>query len=246
MIIPQGVPVGVGAAFVTRAGGVSGGPWRGRNLSASTGDDPAAVRANRRALCAELGIDPRRVSMARQVHGAAVVRADEPVRPGLFTGALTGWPEGDALASDGVAVPLLVLAADCVPVLLWRADGSAVGAAHAGWRGLLAGVIGAAAAALGRPGGAAIGPAVGPCHYPVDAALRRRFRGEFGPDVVRGEALDLVGAASVCLERAGLAPADIGISGRCTACEPGAFYSHRRDGAPGGRQGAVIWRRPPT
>lgn len=245
MITPAGLPAGVGAAFLTRAGGVSEGPWRGRNLSASTGDDPAHVRANRREICRELGLDAERVCMVRQVHGRGVVVADAPVRPGLFTGDLSGWPEGDALVSEAADVPLMVLAADCVPVLLWRSDGSAVGAVHAGWRGLVAGVIEAAAQELGGARAAAIGPAVGSCHYPVDADLRRRFAAAFGGAVVVGDALDLAAAARICLLRAGVAADAISVSRRCTACEPDDFYSHRRDGAPGGRHGAVIWRSGP-
>lgn len=244
MITPPGLPAGIGAAFLTRDGGVSEGPYRGRNLSASTGDEPARVRENRRAICRELGIDARRVCMVRQVHGRGVVVADAPVRPGLFTGDLSGWPEGDALVSHTSGVPLLVLAADCVPVLLWRTDGSAVGAVHAGWRGLVSGVIGAAAAAIAGPLEAAIGPAVGACHYPVDVDLRRRFAAAFGEAVVVGDALDLACAARICLLRAGVAAEAISVSRRCTACEPDVFYSHRRDGAPGGRHGAVVWRRP--
>lgn len=243
MIVPPGLPPQVGAAFLTRRGGVSAGPWRGRNLSASTGDEPTAVRANRVRVCADLGLDPERVSMVRQVHGDGVVVADTPVRPGLFAGDLSGWPEGDALISRGPDVPLLVLAADCVPVLLWRTDGSAVAAVHAGWRGIVGGVLDAAAAALGGPAGAAVGPAVGVCHYPVDAALRERFAREVGPETVVGEALDLASAATICLERTGISRTDTHVIRRCTACEPEDFFSHRRDGAPGGRHGAVIWRR---
>ena len=243
MIVPPGLPPQVSAAFLTRQGGVSVGPWHGLNLSASTGDDPGAVRANRTRACAGLGIDPERVSMVRQVHGDGLVVADAPIRPGLFTGDLSGWPEGDALLSRGLDVPLLVLAADCVPVLIWRADGSAVAAVHAGWRGIIGGVVEAAVAAVDGPAGAAIGPAVGVCHYPVDESLRGRFARDFGPETVVGEALDLALAVKICLERSGIKRSDTQVVGRCTACEPEVFFSHRRDGAPGGRHGAVIWRR---
>src|SRR5690606_22657130 len=83
------------AVFTTREGGVSRGPWAGLNLGADTGDDPEAVRANRAALAAALGVDPARVTMVHQVHGARVHRVEEPPHPGRFTGALRGWDEGD-------------------------------------------------------------------------------------------------------------------------------------------------------
>jgi YfiH family protein len=234
---------GVRVAFSTREGGVSEGPWRGLNLAASTGDRPAAVRANRRALCEALGIDATRVCMLRQVHGSGVIGADAPLRPGRFAGGLSGWPEGDALVGGTPGVPLVVLAADCLPVLIWRRDGTAAAAAHAGWRGLMAGVLESAAAALGPAEGlaAAVGPGVSPARYPVDAALRARFAERFGPAVVRDPAVDLAAAARVALERAGVASGQITTVAACTASEPDRFYSHRRDGARTGRQAGVIW-----
>lgn len=235
-------PVGVGAVFLTRDNGVSVGSWQGCNLSSATGDDPDAVRENRRRICDALGLDPSRVSMVNQVHGAGVVRAEDPLSPGRFCGELGGWPDGDALIGGGEGCGLLVLSADCVPVLLWRMDGSAVAAAHAGWRGLVAGVLEAAAGELDGELGAAIGPAVRPCHYPVDDTLRTRFREDFGDEVVVGDAVDLSAAARRSLERAGIAPEAIWQSDLCTSCRDDLFYSHRRDGAPGGRQGGLIWR----
>jgi polyphenol oxidase len=231
------------AVFTTRAGGVSAGAWAGLNLGASTGDDPAAVRANRARLCAALGLDAERVSMCRQVHGAEVRVADAPPRPGRFTGALRGWPDGDGLATSRPGLPLVVLAADCLPVLLWRRDRPMVAAAHAGWRGLVGGVLGAAVRALGRPEAtaAAIGPGVGPCCYPVSAELRRRFASGFGEEVVRGQAVDLAAAARTALHDAGVPAGAVTDIGGCTSCEPARLFSHRRDGAESGRQAGVVW-----
>jgi YfiH family protein len=238
------VPVapGIRGGFTTRGGGVSTGPWRALNLGAATGDDPAAVRENRRLLSAAFGADPERVTLVRQVHGSDVLQVDAPTRPGAFTGALTGWPDGDAMVTDQPGIALVVLGADCLPVLLWRRDAPRVAAAHAGWRGLVDGVLGNAVAALGDPGriSAAIGPGIGPCCYPVDGALRERFAERFGPGTVEGEAVNLAAAARADLEAAGVAGDLIHRFGGCTSCEPERFYSYRRDGAATGRQGGIV------
>jgi YfiH family protein len=231
------------AVFTTRRGGVSGGAFAGLNLGADTGDAPEAVRANRAALCERLGLDHERVSMGRQVHGAGVRDLGGPSRPGRFTGGLVGWPEGDGLATRRRGLGLVVLGADCLPVLLWRRDVPAVAAAHAGWRGLVAGVVRAAVAALGEPGrlGAAVGPGIGPCCYPVSAEVRDRFAAAFGREVVRPPAVDLAAAARAALVAAGVPAPAVATVDACTSCEPGRLYSYRRDGAACGRQAGVVW-----
>lgn len=231
---------GVTACFTTRSGGVSTDSWSGLNLGSTTGDDPSAVRENRRRLCAAVGVDPERATLGYQVHGALVRRIDAPTRPGRFTGALSGWPEGDGLTTDRSGLALVVLGADCLPVLLWRQDEPRIAATHAGWRGLVGGVLANAVAALGNPvrTSAAIGPGVGPCCYPVDAELRARFAGRFGADVVGGEAVDLAAAARVALTEAGID--QITSVGECTSCNPHRFYSYRRDGARTGRHAGLI------
>lgn len=242
------VPTGVAAraVFTTRAGGVSEGSYAGLNLGADTGDRAEAVRANRALLSRELGLDPGRVSMVRQVHGTAVRVLEAPSRPGLFTGDLRGWPEGDGLATRTPGIGLAVLGADCLPVLLWRRDAPGVAAAHAGWRGLVDGVLGAAVAALGEPGrlGAAIGPGVGPCCYPVSAEVRERFAAAFGDGVVRGRAVDLAASAHGALVRAGVPASAVHVVEACTSCQADRLYSYRRDGARCGRQAGVIWATP--
>lgn len=232
----------VTACFTTRAGGTSTGSWAGLNLGSTTGDDPRAVRANRRLLMETLGLDPERATIGFQVHGSDVRAIAAPTRPGRFTGALSGWPEGDGLMTDRPGIALVVLGADCLPVLLWRSDVPRVAAAHAGWRGLIAGVLANAVVALGRPAAtaAAIGPGIGPCCYPVDAALRERFAGRFGSATVAGDAVDLVAAARVELVRAGLSADAISAADACTSCDPDRFYSYRRDGRRTGRHGGVI------
>lgn len=232
----------VAAHFTTRAGGVSSGEWAGLNLGSTTGDDPAAVRENRRRLMTALELDPERATLGFQVHGADVRAITAPTRPGRFTGALSGWPEGDALVTDRPGIALVVLGADCLPVLLWRTDAPGVAAAHAGWRGLVGGVLANAVAALGDPAAtaAAIGPGVGPCCYPVDASLRRTFADRFGAATVVGASVDLSRAARIALQAAGVPEEAITSTGDCTSCDAVRFYSYRRDGAQTGRQGGVI------
>jgi YfiH family protein len=242
---PIGVPTDapVGAVFTTREGGVSEGSWAGLNLGSSTADRPELVRENRRRLCRWLGLDGERVTMGAQVHGSAVRPVPAPTRPGRFTGALRPWPAGDGLLTERTGLALVVLAADCLPVLLWRRDRPAVAAVHAGWRGLLAGALGNALEGLGAPGrvAAAIGPGVGPCCYPVDAALRERFASAWGDAVVRPPAVDLAAAARAELERRGVPAAAIRRVEACTSCEPERFYSYRRDGERTGRHAGVVW-----
>lgn len=232
------------AVFTFRGVRTGDGPWDGLNLGADCGDDPAHVRANRRRLAGALGIDPEAVSMVHQVHGAAVVDVDTPLAPGLFTGALRGWPEADALVAHRPGLPLMVLGADCLPVLMWRRDRPSVAAAHAGWRGLVAGVLEAAAGRLGDGAGvaAAIGPGIGPCCYEVSEEVRTRFARRFGDGVIAGRAVDLAGSARTALRAAGVPDGAIATVAVCTACGEGArHFSYRASGGTCGRQAGIVW-----
>ena len=247
MTAPELIEIETGAparaVFTTRRGGVSEGPFAGLNLGSDRDDADGAVRRNRRLLCEALGLDAQGVSLGRQVHGTQVRVLDGPSRPGLFTGALRGWPEGDGLATRRPGLGLVVLGADCLPVLLWRRDEPAVAAAHAGRRGLVSGVLGAAVRALGRPErlGAAVGPGVGPCCYPVSQEVRDAFARAFGEAAVRAPAVDLAAAARAALLGAGLEGSAVQVVEACTSCEPERFYSYRRDGDACGRQAGVVW-----
>lgn len=241
-VIGVSTPPGVRAVFTTRRPGFSAGGFAERNLGGATDDEPDAVRANRRALCAELGLASRQVVMGTQVHGAVVRRCDRTDPDLRFTEDLTGWPEGDGLTTTAAGVALVVVVADCVPVLLWRLDGDAVGAVHAGWRGLIDGAVEAGVHALDGAVGAAVGPCAGPCCYEVDPALRERFRGRFGAETVVGSHVDLPAATRAALIAAGVSPDAISVDGSCTVCDAERFFSYRRDGARTGRQAGVIWR----
>lgn len=226
---------GARALFTTRAGGVSAGPYASLNLSPDVGDDPGAVAGNRARLAALAGLDPGRLVSLRQVHGSEVVRLDA---------APAGRPCADAAVTDAAGLGLMVLAADCVPVLLWRMDGSRVGAAHAGWRGLVAGVVEAAVRELaaGVAVGAAVGPAIGPCCYETGEEVRERFRERFGPAVVRGSRVDLPGAAVAALVDAGIDAGGISVVDRCTRCSPAELFSFRGADGVCGRQCGMVWR----
>lgn len=216
--------------FSTRTGGVSEGPFASLNLGRRTGDDPARVEENRRRLCGEIGADPAHLSLGFQHHSPVVNRAQPGVR-GI---------RGDGLWSNEPGVPLLVLGADCLPVALVRTNGAppAVALLHAGWRGLLEGIVRAGVEALGAGTvAAAIGPGIGPCCYEVHEDVADPFRQRFGDEIVRSERLDLWTAAELSLREAGVSSVER--LDLCTACNPDRFFSYRRDGTLTGAQGVV-------
>ncbi len=221
---PNGAVV---VAFSERQGGVSDGPYASLNLGLLTEDEPARVEENRRRLCARLDAEPERAALNRQVHGARVNRAVPGGR---------GTP-GDAIWTDEAELPVMVLTADCLPIAL-AVDGPQprIALVHAGWRGLLAGVVEAAVAELGRAGHAALGSGIGPCCYEVGEDVAAAFRDRFGAGVVRGRRVDLAAAAAKLLRDTGWQVEDLG---DCTSCNPERFFSHRRDGGLTGRQGAI-------
>ena len=242
MIPVPGLPPGVRAVFSTRVGGVSEGLCASLNLGITSGDAADAVRANRAALATACGFDAARAVTMTQVHGADAIEVGPDGGAGNFTGTLAGIAEADCVMTTAPAVALLAQGADCVPVLLWRPDTAGVAAAHAGWRGLVAGVLGNAVRALGAAQiGAAIGPCVGPCCYPVDSALRDRMAAQFGHDVVEGDAVDLRRASRRALVAAGVEEDLIVDIPGCTSCDDTRFFSYRRDGEGTGRQAGVIW-----
>jgi len=206
--------------FTTRGGGVSGGAYASLNLGA-TGDDPAAIGENRRRVCAMLDLDETRLAVNTQRHGSRVNRA----RSGGV------GEEGDALVTNERGLPLLALSADCVPIAIVTTAGEpALAVVHAGWRGLAAGVVEAAAAALGSGVRAAmLGPSIGPCCYVVGPEVSGRFPARFS----RARMFDLRAAAAAALRRGG-----VGLIERvevCTCCNSESYFSHRASG--GGEHG---------
>lgn len=239
----------VRAGFTTRQGGHSRGPWGdgasggGLNLGMHCGDDPQHVAANRALLRAALPGDP---AWLDQVHGTEVVVIDGPC--GVP-------PRADAALTTRPGIVLAVLTADCLPVLLADDQGTVVGVAHAGWRGLAAGVLEntvAAARTLAPPGGhwrAWLGPAIGQAAFEVGDEVRQAFvqidPGAavcFAAGARHGKwQADLAGLARRRLQRAGVS--DIRVEPACTHREARRFYSYRRDG-PTGRMGSFIWLDP--
>lgn len=243
-----GTPPGVGAAMSLRAGGASTGPWAALNLGVSVGDDAAAVAANRAAFAAALGARP---VWLRQVHGVHVLHleADSAQQPDT---------PADAAWTDVPGVACTVQAADCLPVLLARRDGLAVAAAHAGWRGLAAGVLENTVAALCQGSGARphelqawLGPCIGPRQFEVGAEVLQahgrdpasadtpRFVRRPRPDGSLRWLADLQGLAHDRLAATGLT--DISAAAACTVEQRSDFFSFRRDGVTG-RMAAAIWR----
>ena len=248
-IVPRWpAPVRVCAFSSTRTGGASGGPWRSFNLAAHVADDPEAVRRNRARLRRGLGL-PEEPRWLIQRHTAQVVEAD----PGAaVTEAAADGPDGDA-AADGIVtrapgVVCAVLTADCLPVLLCDREGAVAAAVHAGWRGIVAGVVEAGVRATEVPPAALLawlGPAIGPERYEVGAVVRdAALAGDPGAhDAFRPAGPGRWRADLERLVRRRLARAGVGSvhgGGPCTASDPRRFFSHRRDGITG-RMATLIW-----
>ncbi|MBS0380151.1 MAG: peptidoglycan editing factor PgeF [Proteobacteria bacterium] len=240
VLIPQwGAPRNVRAAFTLRQGGVSTGPFQSLNLGDHVGDEPAAVLENRRRLGSALQL-PCEPLWLRQVHGAAVWDAAQ--RPGGSA------PEADAVVVRAPGRVAVVQVADCLPVLFSARDGAVVAAAHAGWRGLAAGVLEATVAAMAvdpRSMVAWLGPAIGPEAFEVGAEVREALLagdpaagGAFTPNARGRWQCDLVGLARRRL--AGLAVGQVFGGSWCTYSEPRRFFSHRREGRCG-RMAALLW-----
>jgi YfiH family protein len=225
-------------AFTSRLGGVSQGGCASLNLGFATPDDAAAVAENRRRALTAAGAEPERAVALYQRHGRDVVEA-RPGVPGAYLDASTTWPDGDALVTSEPGLPLIAHGADCLTVALVAPGGTRVATAHAGWRGLVAGVLEAAAEAVGPGFTAAIGPGAGACCYAVGEDAAGPLRERFGGDVVAGGRADL----ALCAERAlaGAGAAGIASAGLCTICDDKRFHSHRRDGGASGRQGVIAY-----
>lgn len=241
-------PGRVRALITTRSGGASmapfGGPGGsgGMNLGYGSGDDVNVVAGNRARLRALLPGEP---SWLKQVHGARVVDA------AVAAGA-SPLVEADAAIADRPGVVALVMMADCMPVFLADALGRCVGVAHAGWRGLAGGVIQATVRAIrerlndpAAPLLAYLGPAIGPDHFEVGDEVREAMseRLEGAAQAFRAQDSGKYLADLFALGRLALAQEGVDAvfgGGQCTHCDPGRFYSHRRDRVTG-RHAALIW-----
>jgi polyphenol oxidase len=232
------------AAFTERGGGVSEPPYQSLNLGFHSGDRPEDVAENRRRAVKALEVPE--FASAEQVHGAEMVRVGDKRAGAGFRepgGAIAG---ADALAVTRDRLPVAVLVADCLPIALASSKEGRLVVVHAGWRSLAAGILGRAVEAFDQPTGvvAAIGPAIGPCHYEVGEEVALAVAAGSPAGVVterRGGRLflDLPGTAARALRAAGVRSIDLG--GICTADDPRRFYSHRREGTTG-RQALIAMR----
>ena len=228
-------PARVRALATTRSGGVSAPPYDGFNLATHVGDDPAAVIENRRRLRSALPAEPLWLT---QVHGTRVVSAE----------AAESGSEADACVARAPGRVCAVQSADCLPVLFADLAGTVVAAAHAGWRGLAAGVLERTAAAMAvapKDLIAWLGPAIGPAAFEVGAEVRGIFcaadpaaAGAFAANERGRWQCDLAALARLRLAQAGVTRVFGG--GWCTYSDPLRFYSYRRDGVTG-RMASLIW-----
>jgi YfiH family protein len=222
-----------------RSGGVSIGPFASLNIGAHVDDDPLAVVENRRRIRTAFDL-PTEPAWLSQVHGSRVVRLGH---------AVTAGAAADGVVTAEVGRVCAIQVADCLPVLFAARDGSVVGAAHAGWRGLAAGVLENTFAALGVPAAQLltwIGPGIGPAHFEVGPEVRDAFVSAGADGVAaafvgnaRGRwQCDLVALTRLRLAALGLTAIHGG--GWCTFADAENFFSYRRDGRSG-RMAALIW-----
>ena len=244
ILIPEWpAPPGVRAAFTLRSGGVSAPPFNSLNLGTHVGDEAQAVAENRRRLRTQLRL-PEEPAWMEQVHGSDVLDLDA-----LPQAAAHGVATADAALTRRTGRICTVQVADCLPVLLAARDGTVVAAAHAGWRGLAAGVLEATVQRFAvEPGQllAWLGPGIGPAHFEVGEEVRRAF---LAHDAGATVAFTANARARWQCDLAGLARkrlAELGVGGVfggtwCTYSDASRFFSYRRDGRCG-RMAALIWR----
>lgn len=238
---------GIAHGFSTRAGGVSAPPFDALNLARTVGDDAAAVAENHRRLAMDIGCDVARLFEATQVHGAAVRVVEERDEV-----ASVREVRADALVATRAGDAIGVRTADCLPLLIADPESGAAAAIHAGWRGVVAGVVPAGIEALRARSGApasrlvaAIGPCIRAASFEVGDEIAQQIAAVApGADVVIPRAprphVDLARAVIAQLASLGLERASIDDVGGDTFADPARFFSYRRDAARSGRHLAVI------
>jgi polyphenol oxidase len=220
------------------SGGASQAPYAAFNLGDHVGDDPLAVAENRHALRRKARL-PDEPKWLAQVHGIVVADLDADGRYG----------PADAAMTRKAGTVCAILTADCLPIVFTTEAGDRVAAAHAGWRGLAAGVVGATVRALGAPPKsllAWLGPAIGPDHFEVGEEVREAM---LKPDPGASEAFKLGSRGRFMADLPMLARRQLnslGVmrvygGGECTYAHADHYFSHRRDGVTG-RQATLIWR----
>jgi YfiH family protein len=239
--------LGVNHGIFTRLGGVSQGQWASLNMSCTTGDAPEPVRENCRRALQALGLRPEQTCSSWMVHGrqVRVVQREDLNAPGANDA------RADALVTQARGVALTLRFADCLPVMLYDPQQGAAGLAHAGWRGIVAGVLAETVRAMQSAFGsrprdiiAGIGPSIGPHKFEVGADVAAQIQGAVPEPVVRQAPdrnkafVDLWAAARAQLAGAGVG--HIEIAGICTASDTQEWFSHRAERGRTGRFGAIV------
>ena len=239
-------------AISTRVGGVSRGPQKSLNISFKVQDDPVNVEENRSLLSKAIGMNLNRAAHVHQIHSDKILQLAAGQEP--KEGSLG---EGDGLITNVTGIPIMILVADCLPVLFYDPVHKAIGLAHAGWRGTVSHVAAKTLLAMGeaymtRPEETkvALGPCIGSCCYEVGADVRKEFTGVFpwGEEVMRVSSkghwtLDLAAANARQLREVGVREENLIQSNLCTVKNIDLFYSHRAEASaekPTGRFGAFL------
>lgn len=243
-------PLPVRAHVSTRHGGISPQPWQSLNLSITRGDERVRVEENRDRLTAALGVQATDLVRCRQVHGTGVAKVD-------WSDANQWKDQTDALMTDTVGLPLLLLFADCVPILLYDRQHHVLGVCHAGWRGTVNGMVTATLWAMQAAYNTVpadvfvcIGPSIGPASYEVGPEVlalataklggaERFFTYPNGPDC--NPYFDLWAANIAQVTEAGVPTAQIEVSGIDTAQTTHDFFSHRAEQGRCGLFSMVAW-----
>lgn len=242
---------GISHAVFTRRGGVSRAPYDSLNVGSTVGDDRDSVLENKTIMSGIIGVDPASVRTTWQVHGAAVYQASSRK---IQNGEL---PKADAIITNEYDLPLEMRFADCVPLLFYDRVNRAIGLAHAGWRGTVAGVGPATVKAMKKAFGTrpsdlfvGIGPSIGPCCYEIGpevvTQVHEAFRSQRDVLVPNGNGnngsshmhFDLWKANRLSLEASGVE--HIESANLCTACNNSEFFSHRAEAGRTGRFGVMI------
>ena len=251
---------GVDAIVTTRHGGESTGAFATMNLGKRTGDDPATVDKNRARAASIVGAAPAWLTFGRQVHEARVAVVGNNQRGDVFD-------DTDALVTNAALVPLVILTADCAAIFFLDPVRRAVGIAHAGWRGTVAGIAARTVETMREAFGSApgdlvagIGPSIGPCCYEVGSEVIDAVTGAFPehaeevlvePDMASAGSFrasvneekkhfDLWRANELVLRDAGVREERIEVSRLCTSCRTDLFYSHRAEKGNTGRFGGIV------
>lgn len=224
---------GIAHGFFGRRGGVSEGIYSGLNIGLGSKDDPTRIRENRRRIADAMGVEPRRLLTPYQIHSDTAVIVSEP------------WPDYPSARADGIVtgtpgLAVAVSTADCTPILFADAENRVVGAAHAGWKGALAGIMDSVVARMEELGAkrgnirAAVGPTIHQRSYEVGPEFRDRFVADEAANkrfFVASERpahfmFDLPGYVAMRLDRLGIA--GFGSSGVCTYEDEDGYFSYRR------------------